>query len=415
MLVRRSRPESVGERVPSALAAVALLAAAALPSAARAQQGLLGPQGPQALVSMGAAYDTNVAQTGALVARQRGLILEDGVLSPSVQLDLTRPVSRQALFLTGSLAYELYQRNRVLNRERIDLNGGGRFRLGRCDATGSLGYGRHRSSLQQLAVAALEHNTEIDTTYRVQADCARGLGLSPSFSYSERTLDNTLALQKGANSRLSTATAGLKYERPSLGSIELFGEYDRNVYPVAPRPGIPVSLGYTAASGGLRYTRQIGARLQADVQFSERTTQQSGPSGVRSAGLAYQGDLTYRVSPRLVASANFANTTSPANQVGVSFSRTQSVHGDLRYMLSSRLSVSAGAGRQDQVYEGGQGINPALFVSHTRIDSADGAVELEVGKRLRLVLNCRWQQSIVNISSLDYSDVRVGLTASAKF
>ena len=249
MLVQRSRLEGCGERIPTALVAAGLLAATALPSAACAQ-GLLGPQGPQALLSVGAAYDTNVAQSTAAVARLRGLTLEDSSVSPSLQLDLTRPVSRQSFFLSGIIAYDFYQRNAVLNRERIDLNGGGRFQLGRCDATGTLAYGRHRSSLQQLAVAALEDNTEIDDTYRIQADCARGLGLSPSFSYSETDSENTLSVQKAADNRLSAATAGLKYQRPTLGSIELFGEYDRDVYTTAARPGIPVAAGYTAASGG---------------------------------------------------------------------------------------------------------------------------------------------------------------------
>lgn len=85
--------ERVGERVPTALVAAGLLAGAALPSAAYAQ-GILGPQGPQALVSVGVAHDTNVAQTSDLVARQRGLTLEDNILSPSVQLDLMLGMQR---------------------------------------------------------------------------------------------------------------------------------------------------------------------------------------------------------------------------------------------------------------------------------------------------------------------------------
>jgi len=414
MLVRLSRPERGGGRTPVAFAAAALAVAAALPSVASAQTGGIGlGQDVHALASVAVATDTNVAQSSAILARLRGLVLEDNTVSPSVELDLTHPIGPQALFLTGVVAYDFYQRNTVLNRERIDLTGGGRFRVSRCDATATLVYGRHLSTLQQLAVTSVQNDTAIDESYKIQADCSRGLGLSPSFSYSETRVDNTLAIQKASDSRLSAATGGIKYQRPNLGSLEVFGEYDKTTYPVGAVAGAPVSSGYTAVAGGVRYTRQVGSRLQADVQVSQRTLKSSIPGGVGYTGLTYKADLSYLVNKRLTVIGSFQNTTSPANLLGVSFQRTQGYNGSLRYQLTSRLLVSAGGSRQEQIYEG-QGFNP-LFISNTRNTSAFGSAQWDFGRRFRLLLDFRWQESDTNITVLNYSDLRVGLTASAKF
>ena len=74
-------------------------------------------------------YDSNVAHSDLGLAQARGLTLADELFRPSAFRNLGRRFGRQILFLQGSVGYDFYRRNRVLDRERVDLHPGILFEL----------------------------------------------------------------------------------------------------------------------------------------------------------------------------------------------------------------------------------------------------------------------------------------------
>src|SRR5215469_8304399 len=56
-------------------------------------------------------YDSNVAHTGAAIAKARGITPEDWLYNPSLLIDFVQPIGRNAAFLQGQAGYDFHQEN----------------------------------------------------------------------------------------------------------------------------------------------------------------------------------------------------------------------------------------------------------------------------------------------------------------
>jgi hypothetical protein len=397
------------------LAGAAVLALA--PAVARAQAAAPVAAGESRTSIQGSVtgiYDNNVSRSNASIAAARGLVQQDFIVEPNVAFDLARPIGRQSLFLTGSTGYDFYARNRVFNRERIDVAGGAALQAAGCHATALADYARRQSQLQDLEFLGVLENLETDQLYRLSADCARPIGFSPTGSVSESITENSQALQKNADHHTLTGTAGLLYSNPGLGRLQLFGEYDTTRYPNRIIGPGGKTDGYKAYSGGVSYERHVGARLDATAQATYMHLRPDAPGEPGFDGLTYKVDVTLQLGSRLKVSGDFEQGAIPANRIGVSFARSQSAQVGLNYASSSRLNFGAGGFIQDHRYEGAA-LDPTVFVTHERVSGLFGTSELKLGRKASLLLDCRWEQQTADIAAFSYDDVLVSLTAAIKF
>src|SRR5690606_34902281 len=104
--------------------------------------------------------------------------------SPSLNLDIYVPLSRQAVFLGGTVGYDFHQRNGTLDRERIALRGGADYQFGRCSGTLSGDYSRQLSDLTDFFDPSTGDllsgdNTEETRSVDFSVGCSRAYGLRP--------------------------------------------------------------------------------------------------------------------------------------------------------------------------------------------------------------------------------------------
>src|SRR5690349_19753602 len=90
---------------------------------------------PPISVQFSATYYTNVAGSSDTIAALRGLNTEDVVYAPSLNLNLVEPLGGATVFLNGYIGYDIHQRNTILDRERISVQGGANTHLAICDTT----------------------------------------------------------------------------------------------------------------------------------------------------------------------------------------------------------------------------------------------------------------------------------------
>jgi hypothetical protein len=364
-------------------------------------------------------YDSNVARSDQELATERGLTLSDEIFTPTGVVDLALPVGRSSLFLDGSAGYDFYANNHSLDRERINVLGGGISQFGPCRETLSGTYARFQTDLSDIGEFAGVTNTENQESVATGATCGRAIGLAPNVQVSESWEQNSAQLRQLVDNRVFMATGGLAYQRPALGAVSLFGEYLDTTFPnqVYLLGAVRQTGGYQLYAGGLRYDRHLGARIQGVVSLSytSLTPNIAGSGGFK--GFTYSGDITYRASSRLNGRVSFTRATTPSNTVGANFSVDNTELAEVIYDIGPRLSLTLGGSRLARRYNV-SGFNPFgapfLITDETIVDGYITAT-YKLNRRLSFILNLRQEQRDANISAFNYQSSRVGLTVKGTF
>ena len=97
-------------------------------------------------------YDDNVLRLPDNATIPTGFRRTDYRVSPRVQINIRRPIGRQSVFLRGIVGYDFYRYNKQLERERIELTGGGSLSTGSCTANGEISYSRRQSDLADITL-----------------------------------------------------------------------------------------------------------------------------------------------------------------------------------------------------------------------------------------------------------------------
>src|SRR6185503_18400670 len=161
-------------------AAPALAAGVAIPAA----------DAPPINVQLGIRYDSNVAASNGALASSRGLQQEDEIFSPAVAVNYSKQLGSLAFFTQGTLGYDFYANNDVLNRERIGVLAGVSTQLSGCQLTPRTSYMRRQSDLQDLNVGVTK-NTQEDVSVGLDVVC-NGFGrLVPSASVQQTWASNS--------------------------------------------------------------------------------------------------------------------------------------------------------------------------------------------------------------------------------
>ena len=166
-------------------------------------------------------YDSNISRSNAAVAAERGVTPGDSITEPSIAVDIRVPLSRQSVFLNGSVGYNFYARNTILNSGNINLLGGVDLQVRNCKGilSGDISYGQ--SDLQELNAAVTKNinNTEI---LSLSGSCGPAVGFAPTLSLTQTWSGNSSPELKSQNYRDFNVTSGLAYRRPLFGELSAY-------------------------------------------------------------------------------------------------------------------------------------------------------------------------------------------------
>jgi hypothetical protein len=370
-------------------------------------------------------YSSNVAGGGATVAAERGIKPSDVIFEPRVHLDIARPIGRETVYVVGDVGYDFYARNRILNRENIDIMPGVLGQIGRCQVGVSGEYSRAQRDLAELAVAppGLSVRPDEKNTLQIEeiggeAACVKSTGIGPSVTVSETATQNSAPLERFTDAQTLSTSGGVTYQRPVLGSVRLFGGFSQTDYPdrgaLAGVPGVGVFSKLQTVSAGATYTRAVGSRLQGSVSLSYTDLAVEGSNLAGFKGLTYSAALTYLVSSRLTTTVQIVRATTPSNRLNSAYAIDQTYSGQATYRLGSRLSLTAGGSYLQDNFNGVS--SPIAFdLTEEKILTVFGTATFKLARRFSFDLNIQHLQRTANFAGFGYGDTRLGLTARATF
>jgi len=385
--------------------ALALMAMAAPSAASAAPLFTITP-------SVAVRYDTNVARASEEVAQLRGLKRSDWRVTPSLNIDIEKPVGRQVIYLNGDVGYDFYARNRRLNRGRLLLNGGTRLQFSRCTGTvyGSLAL--RQTDLAELIDVQRASNTEHITTVGANARCGLASGLAPFAGVSRTWVTNSSDIRRYADYTMNQANGGIAYSRPVLGELALIASVKDANYPHRDSTLLLIDQ-FHVFSIGARYSRDIGSRLKGSAAIN-RTTVNSGAGLPRYTGLTSDVSITALISDNIKTRLLWVRDVQPVN-VGVgAFDIDSRLSADVDYGLSPRLTLSGGAGLIHRHIRGQTLLlGPALQSERRTFEYA--RLTYKRSERTSVALDVRHESRSADPAIFNYHSTGVGLVLRTAF
>lgn len=368
--------------------------------------------------SVTVAYDSNVVGASQAVGSEEGLRSgSDESVSPSLNLDIAQTLGRGSVFLGGGVGYNFYARDTILNREEINLRGGYLGSLGGCHGGFTAGYQRNENELTDLTRGAVQDTYALETV-GVNASCGGSIGFAPVASVSESWSQNSQSVLSSSNLRTFSASAGLAYQTPTNGTASVYGQYQTTTFPNRNLGVGGVGLGtgpqdgYTLYGGGVKYSRNLGARIQGSVSASYSIVDSEG-AGSGFGGFTYSAGVSYRASSRLSFYASVARQVTPSNVLDASYQVENDNLIQATYSHGSRWSLTAGV---EQVVgtQNGAALTSSIDLLNFDTKSVFAIANYSL-RRINLSLSLRNDTRTTNQSLLNYSDTRASITASTTF
>jgi hypothetical protein len=358
-------------------------------------------------------YDSNVAQSGAAAAAQRGITPQDTIFSPFVAGGLTLPLGRQSLFLKGSVGYSLYSKDSVLNSGDVNVEGGFDARFRSCEAKLTGGYSYQRTSLQDLAVTVTRNIADTESI-RVDGDCGGQIGLGPTLSVVQQWSSNSARSLFPSDYRSITATAGIAYRRPAFGELSLIGSYGQTDFPNRALLAGPATTqdGYRNYSVGVRYVRRLGARIEGTVRIAFTTLEPYVAGVAGYSGLDSSADISLHVSSRLQAHFSFGQAPIPTIVSHATFSLERHYSAEADYTIGPKLSLKLTGSETNDRFSG-DALVSGLDIQRESIGTVSGDLRYQLNRRFAFQLDVTHQVRSADVSIYDYTDDRVGLSISA--
>ena len=360
-------------------------------------------------VRMVQGYETNALRLGQLRADVRGNFSS----TPAATIDLQRNFARQQVFVRGAAGYVFNSEYKFLDREEIDLTTGGKLRFGpRCQIDPTATYFRAQSDLEDLG--ANVRNTVEVLDYAVTATCPRPAGFYPTVTASYNEVNNS-ERRRERDQSTKDGRVGLIYRRPSIGDIELFAQFAQ----ITRNRRFPTAAGATQdetdiKSVSLRFHRDVGTRVGADVQFGYSDADPSAPGVPGFSGLTYRGALNYNPAPRLGFAANIGRAISGRGNVGTSYYIIRNAEFSVRAKVSARTSVGAGIDYSRRTFRG----EDAVFVGGPRgtdkVLNARANLGYGFARHVGLDFAARYRRRTAQNDFYDYDDFIGTVSVSVK-
>lgn len=383
-------------------------------SAGRAQAQALSALdlSPQLIVT----HDSNIARSSEALAEERGLEREDILYSPAIELNIEAPLSRQTLFLRGSVGYDFHQRNTQLDRERIDIQSGAKYRLSRCSGQFAAGYGRRQSNVADLLDEGDIRNTEQVHNLSFDAKCGGPIGLAPYVALERSRGENSDADREASDVTSTTARAGVAYLRPSFGELRLIAERRTVRYPNRNilDDGGAITDGFDSSSGGLAFERSVGSRLRASASVNYTHVKPRDESARKFTGLTYQASVDMVLTSALKAQLTLVHDVQPSSVLEVDYKIGRVYGARADYALSERLSFAAGASLDKKKYRGAVSADLAGLASEQR-RIAYALMNYQRSDRGSFSVEVSHERRNASDEAFDYSSTQVTLSARMSF
>jgi hypothetical protein len=373
-------------------------------------------EGPSFKLGASVLYDTNVSRSSTALASVRGLSRADTLYSVFANLNFNKNIGSASAYLTGTIGYDFYQTNTILNREHIDTQAGVRFKFGSCEALLGGTYSRQQSDLQNITQVLTTKNTIEAPVASIDFRCPRDHGFSPYVTATQAWAFNSAPSLRSSNSRSFAVEAGVSYRQGSLGEIDLFGNYDSTDFPerLFLIGGMVQSDGYTNDGGGIRFSHTFGGRLQASVSVSYTALNPHLPFEPKFDGFNYAGDVSYTVSSRLQVELSASRAVNPSIQTNTTYSVDTSFSGQATYKLNERVTLGVNGSHATQDFSGAVVI-PGVNIQSQTINSINGYLSYSFSRNLALNLTAGDESRRANVAAFNYDSGRVGLSITAAF
>lgn len=384
---------------------LAAAGAAAFPVAAQAQENRFDLS-----ARVVETYETNVLR----LRDERVSAPRDNLsLTPQLVVDYQRLFGRQRVYLNGTAGYVFNDRYRFLNREDLSFTGGAGLRFGaRCQVNPQASLFRAQSDLDDLG--ALVSNTATIQDYTVEASCPREVGFYPVVAAGYFRVDNS-EIRRQRDQSVVDGRAGIVYRRPSLGEVELFGQF----IGISRNRRLPSEEGIVRDESdvttiGLRLGRDVGTRVSASASIGYTSVDPKAPGIPGFSGLTYRGAVTYEPSPRLSFTAGFGRAVSARGNVGTSYFLTDTADLSARARLSARTTVGAGVALSRRDFRGEDQSFQFGPRGADRQFNARASVGYALSRPVSLDLSVRYRDRDADNDFYDFSSFAATLGASLR-
>lgn len=319
-------------------------------------------------VAVNDAYESNVLRLPSSAPQPANSARNDYRFTPALNIDVVRPIGLQSVFLNGNVGYDFYLRNKQLERERINLNGGADLRLGgNCTQHVQLGYGRQQSDLRDVFSTVRLRNREESKTIGFAASCSGLIGIKPGVTFDHTDVSNSDNNQAQGNYHANTFGGSLGYVSPALGEISLYASYRFGTYPNRSRiPGIRVREDINVYNVGLRYGRSLGTRLRGNMSVGYTKVKPKLPGSTPFTGASYSADITFIPTTQLQTVVAISRSVNQSNLLQNSYSIDDSYSFAATYALSPFIRANAGANFSKRKFKDSPLLGPTPFGSGDR-------------------------------------------------
>lgn len=407
------------------IAKLAFVGSLGLAVPVHAQTVLPAQQGQQrSVISVSATslYDTNIARASSAALSRRGLEKEDFRFTPSLSADIYKPFGTSYVSLAGSAGYDIHARNSVLDRERIDLTAGAGSQLGPCGVNLTGGYQRRQSDLADLNVlttASADTTKNTESIFHAEGllACGGAVGLKPFGMLSYSDSQNSSVRRKGSDATSVTYGGGLLYTQPSIGEIRVYVA-QRDV-DFSERDGIRYfgSPELRARYGGIRFERNIGARLSGHVQLAYADVDQRGDATASQGfdGVTWEAGLNLRANSRLTLDATAARTVDPSLGFNVDYIVTEEYQLKATYTLSERMTLTMIGTHRARDFNYSETAT-AIAVNDDKTNRIMASLRIDpIFGRFSLSTSAEYTKRNADADFYDYDSLRVGLTLATQF
>src|SRR3546814_322233 len=137
----------------------------------------------------------------------------------------------------------------------------------------------------------------------------------------------------------STASAGIAYAQPSLGTLSLFATLTDSTYPNRRFGPALVQDGIRTLSGTVQLERRIGTRLQGGISVGYVSVDPE-LKGVKSLdGFSYGADLAYMSGGPAKFTLAADRAVEASNRLNVSYYRQDQIRLGMSYVISPRINA----------------------------------------------------------------------------
>jgi len=362
-------------------------------------------------------YDSNISRTSEAVAIARGLRPEDEIVRPSALFEFVQPIGRNAAFLEGNAGYDFHRYNSRLDREDVDVTGGGLLTTGPCRTTGYGRFAAFQTDLQDTSLAVTTNLMET-TTGGGQIACGQQRGFNLQLQGTHTDVVNSQSRQKVADHRIDAGGVQFGYANERLGDLSGILNYSQVHFPSRLNANGGFGDEYWSEILGVSYQRNFGSKIKVQAQAGKTILKRaSAPPGVplKVSGANYAAAVDYKMSSRLEFVIQSTRAFQPSNRPGKLFDLVTHTEGSAAYNLGTRITVTLGGFVEN--LKANQDTSPDALATITRARKSSEYVTLRYrqSQRITAIVDVRHEDKETDLAAFNYADTRATVTLAASF